>query len=222
MENGDRGIDVAQLVALAAALNTSPAFLLTPADDETVLVVPAHLATGARVGDWVRGEHPLVYGETAGRPDTALEEFMAAAPPVVQARYRAGSHPAVAALDSLSTAVRATLGDGGQDPRGSIPAAVADELRRELARVAAYVELLAGEVERVTATAPTAWNVEGAPVGGVAMPDTDAHQRTQEKRPALRPATVYVEPGHDRPRGPLAPAEAPAGGESGGEHREAP
>jgi transcriptional regulator with XRE-family HTH domain len=203
MENGDRGIDVAQLVALAAALNTSPAFLLTPADDETVLVVPAHLATGARVGDWVRGESPLVYGTAEGPSAGDVEEFMAAAPPSVRARYRAGSHPAVAALESLSTAVRAAVGDTAQVAPGSIPASVAEELRRELARVAAYVDLLAGDLERVTATQPTAWNVDAPGERG---------STGERRRPVLRPARVYLDPGTDWLDSPSSPAEEPAGG----------
>lgn len=67
IEEGQRRVDVDDLMAIAAALNVSPAALLMPratrTDELVQTTAMAEPATAERVWDWVAGEQPLVpYG----------------------------------------------------------------------------------------------------------------------------------------------------------------
>jgi transcriptional regulator with XRE-family HTH domain len=150
IEQGGRRIDVDDLAALAVALNTSPAFLLSPADDEKVHVVPSREDTGIWIGGFLRGETPLVEdarGEDELRRRT--DEFMEGAPRHRQALHRLGLHPVAMALRSLETFVRAAvLKEGlGTSIPDKEPPLLAEALRREADRVSRYVHLLADEVQ---------------------------------------------------------------------------
>ncbi|AXO25203.1 MULTISPECIES: helix-turn-helix domain-containing protein [Mycobacterium avium complex (MAC)] len=71
IEEGQRRVDVDDLMAIAAALNVSPAALLMPratrTDELVQTTAMAEPATAERVWDWVAGEQPLVpYGDLSG------------------------------------------------------------------------------------------------------------------------------------------------------------
>jgi hypothetical protein len=162
-------MDVEQFFTFAAALNTSPAFLLTPHPTEKVRVVPAHSSHGFRVGEWVRGEHPLALTGRPGLSHADQEAFWANAPPDLRTQRRIDSHPAVAAMTSLLATARSAIENSDSASAEVDLAVLARSLREEAARVAAYVELLAGEVtasDPAGVTDKAKFELNPGPVGG--------------------------------------------------------
>lgn len=132
-----RRVDVEDLAALALALDTSPAYLMAPRDDDPVQVTPERETSGWWMAEWCRGEAPL--------PPDDEEALLDSAPEYLRRRRQAGLHPAILALTSLETMARdAVLADRDLDARG-----LADALRYDLERVTGYVTLLANEADEV-------------------------------------------------------------------------
>jgi transcriptional regulator with XRE-family HTH domain len=86
---------VAEVFALAAALDCSPLFLLTPTtDDELVAVTPAHTVSASAARAWIRGAPVL--------PDTDYRWFSAEMP---ESELREMQEQARRRLDPLTQAL---------------------------------------------------------------------------------------------------------------------
>ncbi len=150
IESGRRGdegerrrqVTAEELIALAIALDVSPAHLLAPADEKAaVRLTDTIKPAGGWVDRFVSGESPLPHRFEESNPD----HFFRAAREGKRRAIRAASHPAVLAIQGLENVViDAVLG-----PQERVdPPILADLLRREAKRVSEYVELLAQDVER--------------------------------------------------------------------------
>lgn len=153
IESGSRGVTLDELFVLAAALNVSPTYLLTPEEDTTEVAVADGFNWAAGwVRQWLQGSTPL--------PPTADQDaYFSVAPARERRRHRVGLHPACLELHVLRAAVeeavdRAHPEAADTNPR-QFPQEHADYLRQEAERVSAYVRLLADEVERDAATQQT-------------------------------------------------------------------
>ena len=143
---GRRRIDVDDLAALALALDSSPAALLTPGERQGVAVTPSVSARGREVGDWVRGDEDLpLEGESDEERARRHRNFHEEVPPADRAES-ADSHPLLVSVLGLETIVRDALEPGG--PRESpLTRSLVENLRRQVGRVDRYVELLIDELE---------------------------------------------------------------------------
>lgn len=140
-------VDVDQLAALAVALDTSPAFLLAPADEDDIAVAPAVVSRGSEVTAWVRGDVDLwVNSDSPEQREQRVRLFVEAAPEPVQRRQRIGMHPLVVSMSVLETFVRDAL-DRAAAREHVEPALMAEALRQRVDQVSRYVELLADELE---------------------------------------------------------------------------
>jgi transcriptional regulator with XRE-family HTH domain len=147
-----RRVTIEELFAFALALNVSPLRLLLPVDeDELVAVTPETSEYPTFVKAWLRGDYPLPRGadhEEFHRLDDAREQ---------RARI-IGRRPEVLAVRELETHLRAALAGSDEVLQ---PGPLAQALRHSAERVAAYVNLLADEVEaadEITATGPVKRN----------------------------------------------------------------
>jgi hypothetical protein len=134
-------LTIEECFQLAVALNVSPTNLLLPPDaDERVAVTLAVEVPGHWVRAWLYGEHPVPL-------DANHQDFIAKAPRHEQQERdeRLWRHPADAAIQELRTYVRgAILG-----PTELVhPELMADALRRTVARLTDYIEVLARETEQ--------------------------------------------------------------------------
>ena len=118
IESGERGISIDDLVAIAAALNVSPGWLLLPArsDDEPVEIVGSWSAPAWQAWQWVDGLYPL---PTASEDDgynspEEMRAFQEGRPADLRERE---THPAAKAAKYLSQRVQRVLSHVDKSPR---------------------------------------------------------------------------------------------------------
>ena len=148
IESGQRRVDVDDLVALAAALNVSPARLLLP--DEGDPLARVQLTPEVEVGmeaawQWVTGSHSLESAE-ADLADPAVQraelEFGAERPLWLRTMQ---DNPLYQAARHLEWTVRVALhGRGGPEGRNSAVAFLArlDQIKRSLTMVESQIDAL--------------------------------------------------------------------------------
>lgn len=146
IEQGDRRVDVDDLVALAVALNVSPGWLLLPdrADDSPVRFLEAVEVPAWAAWQWVDGQYPLPSMSANDGFNTSEEH----------SRFRSGrpaelrhteDHPAVLAARSLYFRVMRTAQRRGDAFRNSLQLA-----RQDVVGVSAALDELEDEVEHGT------------------------------------------------------------------------
>ncbi len=118
IEQQQRKVDVNDLVALAAALNTSPAVLLAPdvqeGEDRAVAVTPERVVKARDAWWWVTAARPLPpQPGTHARHNAVHQEFRDVLPRWVRAMR---SHPAITTLDAITRTVNGIV-TGEQDKR---------------------------------------------------------------------------------------------------------
>lgn len=143
VEQGDRRVDVDDLVAIAIALGVNPSRLLLPdvAGDEPVRLTDTVQAPAWAVWQWADGHAPLpTRGDEGDEPwNTAaeVEEFYRLARPGVM--RRAAQHPLMRAAANLSERMRRVVyhvdKGGHRDRADLVPAPTVAAARRALERV---------------------------------------------------------------------------------------
>lgn len=115
LESGKRGISVDDLVALAAALNVSPGWLLLPptSGDEVVPIIGSVTAPAWAAWQWVDGLYPLPSrssDEEYNSPEE-MQMFLLGRPEDMRAREQ---HPATRAARDLAQRVQRVLHHAGR------------------------------------------------------------------------------------------------------------
>jgi hypothetical protein len=154
IENGDRGVDVGDLVALASVLSVNPNRLLLPkhADAAPVALAPGIEVTAGQAWRWADGTAPLLAAAPADSTfDEVFDEFRRDARPA-EFRLR-DDHTAMQAARDVVDRLTAVLDDRAGGPLLAHPnpgdvsnvyrrlfGDPATALRRALARLTAEVE----------------------------------------------------------------------------------
>ncbi len=139
IEQRQRKVDVSDLVALAAALNTSPAVLLVPDvdldEERPVAVTPARVVSASDAWWWVTAQQALPRPDIPSmhRHPAVLYPFLDTLPRWVRDLLR---HPAVVAVDSLDRLVTRLLADDADEDEGldtveALAAVIVNALKEE-------------------------------------------------------------------------------------------
>ena len=143
MENKKRSVSVEDLLSFAAALDASPAdFFDAPGNDRIAVAPDLPPVQPITMRNWIAGQWALAEGESATKRqlETAPDWFR----DMKEKEQKTLNHPAKVALGGLIGFVDgAILHDDGIAPE-----LLAESMRGQLKTVAAYVDLLADEVER--------------------------------------------------------------------------
>ncbi len=122
IEQGQRKVDVNDLVALAVALDTSPAVLLVPDvdvdEDRPVAVTPERVVSARAAWWWATATQPLPRPDKPGmhRHPVVLYPFLRTQPRWVLAAL---AHPAAVAVEQLQwTVYRLVAGDHDDEDEG--------------------------------------------------------------------------------------------------------
>lgn len=134
IEAGDRRVDVDDLLALAAALNVSPARLLLPdgGEDDQVAVTERLIRPAWAVWMWVEGLHALPHedGTSDADADMALQDMR----PTWKRRER--DHPLSTAVRRVASDVTSVLRNAGRpDKKPNTLARWIDVTRADLRQV---------------------------------------------------------------------------------------
>ncbi|CAI7979452.1 hypothetical protein FRAHR75_620018 [Frankia sp. Hr75.2] len=116
IENGERRVDVDDLVALALALDVAPNALLLPAEPDSGVEVPLTAAMSAAAGEawrWAIGLQPLVAGRRAWELPVIDEERMRESFDDLM-RFRRESQPHGAEPPAEYRELMAMLGEANQ------------------------------------------------------------------------------------------------------------
>ncbi|MFG2109479.1 helix-turn-helix domain-containing protein [Micromonospora chersina] len=160
VERGERRVDADDLVALAVALNVSPARLLLSGGDDESAEIPLTSAVKVPAGvawPWVRGEAPIAAVAVAsGHPDMTLgemiDDFERHSLPGFERRFLHRDHTAVRGAKDVLERVWMVLDqreelrrDGYTDADRAKLRGSAASLRRALKRLTAEIDDLIGD-----------------------------------------------------------------------------
>lgn len=134
---GREQVTLEEVLTLSHLLNISPTNMLVPADGGQLLRIGADVFPALLVRAWMYGNDPLDPGD-----DRA--DFFGDAPDWEGRHAATYRHPVMTRLETLRGAARAAI---TEDFEKVEPRLLAKYMREELAKLGAYVELLAQETE---------------------------------------------------------------------------
>lgn len=134
----ERGVTLADVLAVAAVLNASPTWLVVPdIDDADMAVTPQLVASAWRVRGWLYGRGPVT-------DDADVSDFLRKRPHAEQVSALVESHPAVVAVNNLVVALRRAV----IRTEGVTPDVLVKDIRTYGDEATGYVELMLRSLTR--------------------------------------------------------------------------